>query len=54
VARKKQAEDDAQITGATPDDEGPAPTGDIANAWLDELSEELTWADLTRWLSEAG
>jgi hypothetical protein len=28
------------------------PAGVIAQAWLDEFSEELTWAELVRWLGE--
>ena len=29
------------------------PTGAVAQAWMDEHSRQLTWADLTTWLSEA-
>ena len=53
MARKKQAENSGQ-TEMTPIEEGSAPAGDIADAWLEEFSEELTWADLAKWLSEAG
>jgi hypothetical protein len=28
------------------------PAGIIAQAWLDEFSEELTWAELVRWIGE--
>ena len=29
---------------------GQLPTGAIAQAWLEEYSQQLTWADLTAWL----
>ena len=51
---KKQAEDGSQQTEIEPGGEGSAPAGDIADAWRDEFSEKLTWADLTKWLGEAG
>ena len=51
---KQQAEDSAQGTEIVPGEEGSASTGDIAVAWQAEFSKELTWDDLTRWLSEAG
>jgi hypothetical protein len=54
VARKKQVEISGQNSETTPIEEGSAPAGDLADAWLEEFSEELTWADLARWLSEAG
>jgi hypothetical protein len=50
----KQVEDDAQVTEIVPGEEGSVPAGDIADAWRDEFSEKLTWADLTKWLGESG
>jgi hypothetical protein len=47
---KKQAEDGSQQTEIEPGGEGSAPAGDIADAWRDEFSEKLTWADLAKWL----
>jgi len=54
MARKKQGENSSQIADVTPSEDGSMPAGDIAAAWRDEFSEELTWADLTKWLGEAG
>jgi len=51
---KKQAEDSSQGTEFVPGEEGSAPAGDIADAWLDEFSQKLTWTDLTKWLGDAG
>jgi len=51
---KKQAEDSSQHSEIVPGGEGSAPAGDIADAWRDEFSEKLTWANLTKWLGEAG
>jgi hypothetical protein len=51
---KKQADDSAKGTEIVPGEEGSLPAGDISAAWLDEFSRELTWADLTKWLGEAG
>jgi hypothetical protein len=47
-------EHSAHNTEIAPDDERSMPAGDIAAAWLDQFSEELTLADLTRWLGEVG
>jgi hypothetical protein len=30
------------------------PAGIIAKEWLDKYSKELTWAEMVRWLGEAG
>jgi hypothetical protein len=30
------------------------PAGIIAKEWLDKYSKELTWAELVKWLGEAG
>jgi hypothetical protein len=41
-----------------PSEEGVAetelPAGIIAKEWLDKFSKELTWAELVRWLGDAG
>jgi hypothetical protein len=29
-------------------------TGDIADAWHEELDGEMTWGDLVRWFGEPG
>ena len=54
MTRIEQAENTGQISEVTPGKEGSAPADDIADTWQEEFSQELTWADLTRWLSEAG
>jgi len=50
------ADDDDDVPEAATDDDGPgadeAPEGDIAEAWRNEFSEELTWDGLVRWLSQ--
>jgi hypothetical protein len=38
-------------TGVEPSD---FPDEIIAEEWLDKFSEELTWADMVRWLGESG
>jgi hypothetical protein len=52
MAREKQAENSGQIVEVTRSEDGSVPGGDIAAAWLDEFSENLTWAGQTRWLGD--
>jgi len=54
MADKKRTVDPGQIAETTLHEDDSLATGDIADAWLEEFSEEPTWGDLTRWLSEVG
>ena len=49
-----QGKTPSQIIEMTPSKSGKAmecfPSGAIAQAWLDEYSQQLTWDDLKHWL----
>ena len=48
------AKDSLQVAEMIPNNGGTVtaefPTGAIAQAWMDEHSRQLTWADLRTWL----
>ena len=50
------AKDGVQVVEMIPSNGGTVtaefPAGAIAQAWMDEHSRQLTWADLRTWLSE--
>jgi hypothetical protein len=56
MVRDAPVKDTTRLVEMIPSGEGAVPigfpAGIIAQAWLDEFSEELTWAELVRWLSE--
>ena len=58
MVRDAPVKDATRLVEMIPSGEGAAPigfpAGIVAQAWLDEFSEELTWAELVRWLGEAG
>jgi hypothetical protein len=58
MVRDAPLNDSTPQTEMVPSQDGSVPpefpAGIIAQEWLDEFSEKLTWAGLVRWLSEAG
>ena len=58
MVRGAPVNDATRLVEMIPSGEGAAPigfpAGIIAQAWLDEFSEELTGAELLRWMSDVG